>query len=106
MPIDAIASSGIAPESILSEQGAALPAPRGAEDGSSSFGRFLADALEAVSEAQSRAGATVERYAAGEPIDIHRVMIELEKASTAMALTVQVRNKLVEAYQEIMRTAV
>jgi len=36
-------------------------------------------------------------------VDIHQVMIGMEKANVAFGLTLQVRNKLVEAYQEIMR---
>ncbi|MCC6729235.1 MAG: flagellar hook-basal body complex protein FliE [Chthonomonadales bacterium] len=71
-----------------------------------SFGEFLGEALGGVNAAQSNSASMVQRFASGERLDIHDVMIAMEQASTAMALTVQVRNKLVEAYQEVMRTQV
>jgi flagellar hook-basal body complex protein FliE len=48
----------------------------------------------------------MERLAKGEDIDIHQVMIAMEQASTALQLTLQVRNKMVDAYTEIMRTQI
>ncbi len=47
-----------------------------------------------------------QAYATGKVQDIHQVMIALEEASLAMQLTLQVRNKLVDGFQEIMRTQV
>jgi flagellar hook-basal body complex protein FliE len=40
---------------------------------------------------------------AGEPIDLHEVMISAEEASVAFDLMMEIRNKLLEAYQEIQR---
>lgn len=97
--------NAIGPQIIPNEQGAALPITgEGTEE--KSFGQFLVDALGSVNAAQQRAGDTVRRFAVGEPMDVHQVMIALEQAGTAMALTLQVRNKLVDAYQEVMRTQV
>lgn len=75
-------------------------------EGGPSFGEMLVQAVSGVSALQQNAGETVRRFATGEQIDIHQVMIAMEQASTAMALTMQVRNRLVEAYQEIMRMQV
>ena len=47
-----------------------------------------------------------KRLAAGENIDLHRVMIAGEQAGVAMSMTIQMRNKIVEAYQEILRMQV
>lgn len=69
-----------------------------------SFGQFLTDAIGDVNALQMNAGDTVQKFATGAPMDVHEVMIAMEKASTAMALTTQVRNKLVDAYQELMHT--
>jgi flagellar hook-basal body complex protein FliE len=69
-----------------------------------SFGEFLANAIGDVNELQTKAGDLVQRYATGDRIDAHQVMIALEQAGTAMALTTQVRNKILDAYTEIMRT--
>ena len=71
-----------------------------------SFGSVLQNALGEVNKLQSDAGAMVQKFALGGDVDVHQVMIAMEQASTAMALTVQVRNKMVEAYQEIIRTPV
>lgn len=101
MPIQAIGPQSIIPN----EQGAALPIPKG-DSGGKSFGQFLTDALGDVNCLQQNAGQVVQKFAAGAPMDVHQVMIAVEQASTALALTTQVRNKLVDAYTEIMHTQV
>ena len=45
-------------------------------------------------------------FAAGQLPDVHNVLIAAEKASLQLELTVQIRNKVIEAYQEIMRTQI
>jgi len=70
------------------------------------FGEFLTEAIGDVNQRQNEAGQMVERYATGEQIDVHQVMIAMEQAGTALQLTTQVRNKVVEAYQEVMRIQV
>jgi flagellar hook-basal body complex protein FliE len=100
-----------APLRILDQQGAALEIPDASASGageadSRSFGAMLRSALSEVDAMQKQSGEMVQRFSTGERLDIHQVMIAMEKASTAMALTMQVRNKLVDAYQEVMRTSV
>lgn len=68
-----------------------------------SFGEILSQAVSQLERLQQEADLSIESLAAGEDIDIHEVMIAVEKASLALELTLQVRNKLVESYQEIMR---
>ncbi len=48
----------------------------------------------------------MEKLQSGESKNIHEVMISMEKADISMRLTVQMRNKVLEAYQEIMRMQV
>src|SRR5437588_3258515 len=91
---------------IPNEQGAALPVPGASGGVEKSFGQFLLDALGEVNAAQQNAGGMVKRFATGEPMDVHQVMIAMEQAGTSLALTMQLRNKLVDAYQEIIRTQV
>ncbi len=67
------------------------------------FGEVLQDFLGQVDGAQKRADSLVEKLALGEPVDTHQVMIALGEASNAVNLTLQLRNKAVEAYQELMR---
>jgi flagellar hook-basal body complex protein FliE len=105
MPVDTL-STVRSSELIPHAQGAALPIPSPNEEGGKTFGEFLLEALGGVDSLQQQAGQMVQRFALGEPLDVHQVMIALERASTALALTVQVRNKLIEAYQEIMRTSI
>lgn len=70
------------------------------------FGQFLTEALSNVEAAQAEAADAAQRLATGEIRDVAEVMIASEKASLALQLTVQVRNKVLEAYQEIMRMQV
>lgn len=55
---------------------------------------------------QAAADQAVWRLAAGQADNLHEVMIAVERASIALELTIAIRNKLVEAYQEIMRMQV
>ena len=71
-----------------------------------SFSSVLSQALQDVNQVHLAADADAQRLVAGEEVDIHQVMIGMEKANVAFGLTLQVRNKLVEAYQEIMRMQV
>jgi flagellar hook-basal body complex protein FliE len=70
------------------------------------FGQFLANALEKVNSQLNYADKLSEAYAAGKNVELHNVIIAGEQASLALYLTVQVRNKVIEAYQEISRMQV
>jgi flagellar hook-basal body complex protein FliE len=69
-----------------------------------SFEKYLAQALEPVNNLQLEAADLDSKLAAGKLEYVHQAMVTAEKASLAMDLTIQVRNKVIEAYQEIMRT--
>lgn len=73
---------------------------------SESFGRIFKDLLSETNELQSEAGKIAEKFALGEISDIHEVMIAAEKAGVAFELVLEIRNKLIEAYQEMMRMQV
>ncbi|MBI3974309.1 MAG: flagellar hook-basal body complex protein FliE [Chloroflexi bacterium] len=68
-----------------------------------SFGAVLAQAMQDVNQLYQAADLDASRLAAGEPVDLHQVMVGMEKANLSFSLALQVRNKLLEAYQEIMR---
>lgn len=70
------------------------------------FGQMLMDALKEVNKAQADARGLQNDLMANRPVEFHDLMIAMERASTAMALTLQVRNKLLEAYQEVSRMQV
>lgn len=71
-----------------------------------SFSRLLKDVVAELGRTQETADVSITRLALGEPVDLHQVALEVEKASLAFQLALQVRNKMVEAYQEIMRMQV
>lgn len=70
---------------------------------SSDFGNMLTDALSTVSEIQKDAGAKKTAFTLGDrSVTLAETMIATSKAGIAFEATVQVRNKFVEAYKEIM----
>ena len=71
-----------------------------------SFGEVLKASLQEVNELQGRADELQAAFAAGEMDDIAQVMQATAEANLAFNLTMQIRNKLVEAYQELMRMQV
>jgi flagellar hook-basal body complex protein FliE len=95
-----IATPGIAPTPT---------APTGtapAANAGGGFGQALTNAISSLSDSQNAADDASVRMAAGDPIDLHEVMLARETASLHFQLAVQVRNKLVEAYQDVMRMQV
>jgi len=71
-----------------------------------SFGAMLNKAIGDVNSLQSEAGKAVEKLVTGEANDLHEVMIAVEKARTSFDLLMEIRNKTVDMYREIMRTQV
>ena len=84
---------------ILQRQERSLAAP----DTAPGIGEQVTSAINKVNELQQNANSLVEQVAAGNVEDVHTAMIAMEQASMAMDFTLQVRNKVLEAYQEIMR---
>ncbi len=77
--------------------------PLGSSSVSSDFGNLLKDAINNVNGLQSNANDLRTRFDLGDrSVGIGDVMIAAQKSSVAFDATVQVRNKLVEAYKEIM----
>ncbi|MCD8501832.1 MAG: flagellar hook-basal body complex protein FliE [Bacillaceae bacterium] len=70
------------------------------------FKEVFTDALNKVNNAQVDSQVATQKLARGENIDLHDVMITAQKASILLQTTVEVRNKVVEAYQEVMRMQV
>ncbi len=67
------------------------------------FGATLADAIEKVAEVQHEAENAIKGISTGDGTDVHTAMIAMEKANLSFQMMMQVRNKLVNAYEEIMR---
>ena len=75
-------------------------------EGGVSFADTLAESLNKVNEIQQEADKAIEKLAAGKTQNIHETMLAVGKADTAFRMTMQVRNKIVEAYQEVLRMQV
>ena len=78
----------------------------GQEPQSGNFSAWLGNEMKLVNEKIIQADDGVRRLVLGESDNLHQVMITLEKAKTSFELMVQVRNKLLDAYQDIMRMSV
>ena len=92
----------------LATQGIAPAKPQvageaGSVEKATGFGKALMNAIEGLDGVQKPADDKAMELASGEPVDLHDVMISRETASLHMQLALQVRNKLVEAYQDVMR---
>lgn len=67
------------------------------------FGEFLNNAMSKISELERRSNYIAEEFAAGRTDNIHEVMIAAQKVDIALQFTMQIRNKILDAYTEIMR---
>ncbi len=82
------------------------PASISASKEQGSFGDLLSDAIGRVGQLQSEADGELRKLLAGEPVELHRVLLASEKAGLASQLMMSIRNKAVDAYQEVMRMQV
>jgi flagellar hook-basal body complex protein FliE len=99
MAIDRIASK-------LATYAPPAGAPAAAEPaGSADFGAALKNVLNAVESSNSTANEAVTNMMDGTR-DVHEAMIALQRADMLFQLTVQIRNKVVQAYQDVMRMPV
>jgi flagellar hook-basal body complex protein FliE len=79
-----------------------LPALPSAPPGPS-FEAVLKNFVGEVNAKQAAAGQTVQGLLRGDPVSLHQAMIAMEEASVSFQLMVEVRNRLLESYQELMR---
>lgn len=102
MDVLRLTPSGINDLSKISENlNSATPA-----EAQKKFTAFLKESIENVNAAQVQSDLVTEKMARGEQVDLHNVMITSQKASIMLQTTLEVRNKAIEAYQEIMRMQV
>jgi flagellar hook-basal body complex protein FliE len=67
------------------------------------FGAALSDAVSRVEDYRVQSENSIQQFLAGEDEDVHAVAVSVQKAEASFELFLQLRNKVVEAYQEIMR---
>lgn len=78
----------------------------GTENNAVSFADILKNAINNVNDLQINADNLTNDLAAGKTDNIHEVLIAGEKATVALDLTMQIRNKVLDAYNEIMRMTI
>jgi flagellar hook-basal body complex protein FliE len=80
-----------------------LPATTKQTQPATSFGSVLADAIGNVQQTQNNNQATIDRFLTGENEEIHQVALQTQQTQIAFDMFMAVRNKVVAAYQEVMK---
>ncbi len=93
-PINPQSISGFQESSTISKPG---------ETKGRTFEETLKGFITDVNELQQDAGKSVEKLLTGEIKDVHDVMVAVEKAGTSFELMMEVRNRMIDAYREVMR---
>lgn len=78
----------------------------GAQQGESNFSNILSDAINYAKETEADAQAANDALLTGESGDIHTALIASQKAEVAVSLAVEIRNRVLEAYNDIMNMQV
>lgn len=92
--------------SALSSSGASGAGATGRAGDGSSFGSLVKGAVESLEGSQKAADQEISKAVTGESPDLHKTIIALQSADLQFQLGLQVRNKLIGAYEEIMRMQV
>jgi flagellar hook-basal body complex protein FliE len=82
---------------------AASPSFGGSSAGEGNFGDVLKGAIQSVDQLNQTSESQVTELLQGQRQDIHKVMIAIEKADISFQLMMQVRNKILNAYQEVSK---
>lgn len=95
--------NGISPQVSFPTSNVQSGGMRGGGDG---FGSLITDAVKSIDSTQKGAEQEIAKAVTGESPDIHKTIIALQSADLKFELGLQVRNKLIGAYEEIMRMPV
>ena len=104
MSADVIAAIGAIQEPSLAPT-AGLAGIGGAQQ-SGEFTNLVTDGIGQVNDQLMTSQAQLQQLAAGAPVNLHQVMIGLEESRMSFQLLMQVRNRLLDGYQEVMRMQV
>ena len=78
------------------------PENRSGQKGEAGFGEILKEAISTVNELQKQSDQEIQKLMTGESQDLHTTIIAVQKADLSFQMMMQVRNKIVQAYQQIM----
>jgi flagellar hook-basal body complex protein FliE len=100
-------SSGVgSTQHVAREMQAEGIAPTSAGDAGKNFSDILTKSVAQVNEQQVQSNTAISELVAGRSKNIHETMLTIERADTSLKLMMQVRNKILDAYREIMRMQV
>jgi flagellar hook-basal body complex protein FliE len=99
-PMSTATQSLSSPAGVTTETASVLPG--GASSASAPFADLFTDAVSQVNQLETQARAAVDGLMTGTGVDVHTAMIATQKASMAFELALAVRNKAVQAYQQVI----
>lgn len=85
------------------EPGASAIAPQASANGGAAFSRWMAQELQRVNDQLHTSDRLTQDLALGKVDNLHHVMIEMEKSKLSLQLLLQVRNHVLDAYQDLVR---
>ena len=103
MSSDGMGVSRLVP-GLIEQTGAAVESKQ--ISNAESVGKFkdmLANLVNSVNDLQLSSGDIQKAFLSGDPVELHQVMIKVEEAGVATELLLEIRNKLVSAYQDLLR---
>ena len=80
--------------------------PAGAQEDRTRFGALLKDAISTVNDLSNKSSSEIQKIITGETDELHTAVIAMQRADVSFQMMMQVRNKIVQAYQEVLRMPV
>lgn len=91
---------GIGAKQVTSLPSPGTPAAGGADG---DFSKVLLDSIDEVNRLQSEAATATQKFATGQTTNMAEVMVAVQKADVAYSMLMEIKNKLMDAYQEIQQ---
>ena len=80
--------------------------PTGSQEDKTRFGALLKDAISTVNDLSKKSDMEIQKIITGESDELHTAVIAMQRADVSFQMMMQVRNKIVQAYQEVLRMPV
>lgn len=90
-------------QAALSKLSPEMSVNKSAQDVTTSFASTLDGFINNVNDLQNSANDAIDKMAAGQTADVHEVMVAMEKAKVSFDMLLQIRNKMLDAYKQIMQ---
>jgi flagellar hook-basal body complex protein FliE len=97
-----VMASSASATNFSSSAAAAMPSSPGQATASAPFSDLFTNAIGQVNQLEDQARVAVDGLMAGTGVDVHQAMIATQKASMAFELALAIRNKAVQAYQQVI----